>query len=283
MSPMQSSGLPPWEREIGTFLGFQESQKHTSDSCEGSKMSLSCIYFPIKVRVLQVDCFFLKSQLFLAKLPLLWNDRQWRIQRVTLNCSLLRHSLLRSFPRCSMKNIGPIWHFIWETAFSLGRELCYPGGHWLYSTLIAHGRTTKEMAAALTSCMRAMSQGSSSTNSLCSHCRLLGSQKQIIIAETCLLIHSPLLKLAPRSLFLLLQRVSSPIGWKSNSPFRKSSSELSGTHPTVASVCLSCTSGRVYASLCLSPQNHCCYSGSHRPKNLHCSCFKLIGSIQFYK
>ena len=41
-------------REIGTFLGFPGITKHASDSCEGSKMSLSCIslpfFFPIKVR-----------------------------------------------------------------------------------------------------------------------------------------------------------------------------------------------------------------------------------------
>ena len=47
--------------------------------------------------------------------------------------------------------------------------------------------------------------------------------------------------------------------------------------------CLSCTSGRVYASLCLSPQESLLLYGSHRPKGTRCSCFKLIGSIQFYK
>lgn len=46
---------------------------------------------------------------------------------------------------------------------------------------------------------------------------------------------------------------------------------------------LSCTSGRVYASLCLSPQESLLLHGSHRPEGTHCSCFKLIGSIQFHK
>ena len=49
-----------------------------------------------------------------------------------------------------MKNIGPIWHFIWETAFSSWRELCYPGGD--TGCLLSHSpwSATKEMAAALT-------------------------------------------------------------------------------------------------------------------------------------
>ena len=91
------------------------------------------------------------------------------------------------------------------------------------------------------------------------------------------------LKIAPRSLFLLCSVFHLQLDEKVIVLLENLSIRIIRNTPHSGFGCLSCTSGRVYASLCLSPQESLLLYGSHRPKGTHCSCFKLIGSSQFYK
>lgn len=205
--------------------------------------------------------------------------------KVTLNCSLSRHFSLLRLPQVLYEKHWPYLALHLRNSLFLMKRALLSWGTLAVGFLIAHGRTTEEMAAALTHVAYApMSQGSEAPLIPLPSLWVVWESEADYYCKDLSFDSLSHLKIGPRSFFLVCSLFHLLLDEKVKIVLLENLSiRIIRNTPHNGFGCLSCTSGRVYASLCLSTQESLLLYGSHRPKGTRCSCFKLIGSIQFYK
>lgn len=254
-----------------------------------NSFALPCLFFFLNQWSLLVDCFFLKKPTFPSKTTT--SPECWALKSsVTLSCSLLRGFSLLRFSQVLYENICAVWHLVnlhrWNN-LSLIKVALLSKGTWLLSapSQPVSGPAEKWLLYWWEPRMPVSQGVMSLINSWALTSGSLGISSRLLFQTLISYFNFLSLRIGSKSLTL----VCSVLNLHSDKKIKKALSEnlsisIIRNIPHKGFGWRSCISGRFYTSLYLSlPKNRCHYMAHTDPRGTHCSCFKLISSIQFYK